>query len=606
MKPYNLSDGTIITLLPKPFAQGGEGDLHDILSPHQYSQYVAKIYKTDKQTQAREQKIRYMIANPPAFQAQNGHEAIIWAKKMLFQSGKFVGFLMLRAKGIKLEPLCYLSVPKKYAADWGYFDFDRPQALQYRLKLCLNIAIILHQIHQTGHYALGDLKPENIMVNAEGLVSMLDLDSMEIRDGEQILYVAPVATPEYTPSEQQQNRRQKGDKINWDKFSIAVIFYRMLCGLHPFAGACHRPFDKLSTVPDLIGAGLFPNGKSRKHFAQVPPPHDYFHRLDKGLQQLFLTCFDDGHTNPNSRPTAGAWVLQLTRSIDICAFQAEQPILKLRPVLPKVRQKILTAATASPAKKAVALAPPKAIKPIALSKIISILLLSLVLVLAFLVVLWTEEQRKSALAEQKAVEEQSENYYREPKPQNIIAVSQSQVIEKKDYSKVPPSQRPLTREQREIRKADALLEQPQDLPPKKKTLSKQEQIDADLAAIEAKTRLNEKELELLTQTPETEADFGTAIEKAIAKEKVASKALDQQLNALPPEDAQRVRNNQYIRFAEGGLYGFRDFKSNKVVIAPKYRAAGHFKDGFAEVVDEKGNVFTIDKSGFCVKDCPGW
>jgi serine/threonine protein kinase len=605
MKPYKISDGTVLMLSPKPFAQGGEGDLYEVFFPQQYSQYVAKIYKPDKQTQKRAEKIRYMIANPPVFEAQNGHEAIIWAKKMVFRGNTFVGFLMLRAKGIKLEPLCYLTVPKKYAADWAYFNFDQPRALQFRLKLCLNIAIILHKIHQTGHYALGDLKPENIMVTADGLVSMLDLDSIEIRDGKQILFAAPVATPEYTPSEHQKSSFRADNKTNWDKFSLGVIFYRMLCGLHPFTGACHHPFHKLNTVPELIGAGLFANGQSRKYFARVPPPHGYFNRLDKGLQQLFLNCFDAGHKNPDSRPSAGDWVLQLTRSIQILAFQSEQPIFRLNPVLPQVRQKIMATATASKPKNVVAAAVPKPIKPIALSKIVAVLFLGFVVVLAFLVLLWSTTQNQIALEEEKTLEEQAKNYYREPKPKNIIAVSQSQVIEKKDFSKVPPSQRPLTREQLEIRKANALLEQ-QNFAPKKKTLSTQQQMDADLAAIKENTILNEKKMELLTQIAEIEANFGTAMEKAIAKEKVRQKAFDQQLNALPPEDAQRVRNNQYIRFAENGLYGFRDFKLNKVVIAAKYRAAGHFKDGLVEVVDEKGNVFTIDKSGFCVKDCPGW
>ncbi|WP_374758338.1 hypothetical protein [Thermonema sp.] len=69
----------------------------------------------------------------------------------------------------------------------------------YRLRTAFNICAAVHALHQKG-YVIGDLKPVNIFVLPNGLISIADLDSIQIHTKEGH-FPSMAVTPEYAPPE---------------------------------------------------------------------------------------------------------------------------------------------------------------------------------------------------------------------------------------------------------------------------------------------------------------------------------------------------------------------------------------------------------------------
>lgn len=310
MQKVKLSNDTIIEIDSIPFASGGEADVYDILSPSNYSKQVLKIYKTDKRTKSKENKLNFLIGNKPNLIPLNDHHSVIWPIHIAFISNKFVGYTMPKASGIKLELLCHPKLPKNLSKEWDKFSFQTPGSIEARLKLCYNISAALSQIHSFGSYVLVDMKPDNVMVKPDGLISIIDIDSTEIIKNGSLLFPAQVATPEYTPPEYYRTIKDIEKNIiteTWDRFSIAIIFYRLLFGIHPFTASLKSPYEALTNISDIVQKGFLPSGRNKDKFKVVPPPHKNFQKIDIQIQHLFLNALEESHTNANLRPTTDDW-----------------------------------------------------------------------------------------------------------------------------------------------------------------------------------------------------------------------------------------------------------------------------------------------------------
>ena len=85
-----LSNDTVIEIENSPFASGGEADVYEITSPTNYTKQVLKIYKTEKRTKSKEDKINFLIANKPNLVPLNDHHSVIWPIHTAYISNKFV------------------------------------------------------------------------------------------------------------------------------------------------------------------------------------------------------------------------------------------------------------------------------------------------------------------------------------------------------------------------------------------------------------------------------------------------------------------------------------------------------------------------------------
>ncbi len=132
--------------------------------------------------------------------------------------------------------------------------------LETAVKILVKLSETLTYAHDRGILHL-DLKPENIMVGAYGEVFIMDWGAARVYDvekytqslqtfSEQIEQDNPqqenedlfIGTPQYMSPEQTIQRRDTLTPAS-DIFSLGVLFYQMLAGIHPFKG---KSFEDLT------------------------------------------------------------------------------------------------------------------------------------------------------------------------------------------------------------------------------------------------------------------------------------------------------------------------------------------------------------------------
>ncbi len=311
----------IITVEEKHFASGGEGKVHKIISPDRYLNCCVKLYEAKYRTQTRQTKIEFLIKNAHAH-LQNDDLMVCFPQELVFIDQQFAGFIMQLAfeDSIQLESLCTPSIRTVYTL---HQDFDRKlfDAFQKRLQLCLNLAVPIHLVHSLNKYVFVDIKPQNILVDPHSKISIIDIDSIQISENKQVLHSAHVNTPDYIPPEWQGVViKNKYIPVEWDRFAVAIIFYRVLFGIHPYAASFNPPYAHLTTIPDLIKNGFFVQGRHKKAITILPAPHALFTQLDSKLQRLFIAAFEDSLHKPGKRPTLDQWGKTLFNTVKPAGF----------------------------------------------------------------------------------------------------------------------------------------------------------------------------------------------------------------------------------------------------------------------------------------------
>ncbi|MBN3928037.1 PDZ domain-containing protein [Nostoc sp. NMS4] len=296
------STGQSITLLGEPKISG-EAEVWQT----NRNGYLAKIYHD--QTPERVQKLAVMIAHRPKEPNSHlNHISFAWPKSVLKDAqANCVGFLMPEIKEGK--ELIDIYNPKrrkhlKLEVDWRFLH-----------TTALNIASIIEAIHISG-YVLGDIKPQNILVNDRALPSIIDTDSFQVRNpvnGK--IYRCPVGSPDYTPPELIDKDFSSIDQTEvHDRFRLAVIIYQLLFGGEsPFAGKWIGTGETPETN-ELIRQGLWLYAPNR--LIQPVERTIILEIVHPEVQRCFLRCFNDGYQNPNLRPTAGDWVKALRLAVN--------------------------------------------------------------------------------------------------------------------------------------------------------------------------------------------------------------------------------------------------------------------------------------------------
>lgn len=323
---YYISDTNLTSLVleEKPLGKGGQACVYRIVFPGFLGDCCAKIYHKECSVEQVE-RLQYMIHHPPKVLKTSAF-CICWPKGLVYDKNKMVvGFYMPTAfpNSRDLYILSYYAKGKTIAerfkknTDWfGKYERNTSEGMMNRLKMIANISQAFYQIHKSGNYVVLDIKPMNILATSTGRISVVDTDSFQIAEADRILFSAAAATPEYcAPEFDEQFIQNRPFTVSNDLFSLSVIYYQIIMGVHPFTGVRLLPpynTEEYSELKPVIHRSLFVYGCNKRYIEKLNPnPHAFFERMPRTLQMMFIRAFDA----PNYRPAMEEWCKELFKII---------------------------------------------------------------------------------------------------------------------------------------------------------------------------------------------------------------------------------------------------------------------------------------------------
>lgn len=293
---------------------GGEGSIYAL---DELPDLVAKVYLRPGRSTG--PKLTLMVDNPPEMPAGRGHVSIAWPVDTLCDAPpastqNVVGFLMPRIGSGQPVNQCYSPIARRQK--FPHYNY------KHLCAIAINIAIAVNAIHAQ-NYVIGDLNETNIMVNENGLVTLIDTDSFQVIDQSGgIVYRSPVGKAEYTPAELQGHSFDAVDRDQYhDRFGLAVIIFQLLMeGRHPYAGR-YLGQDEPPAIEDSIARGYFLHSENRAIPFVDGPGYMPWASLDGSIGDLFRLCFETGYDRRTVRPTPAMWeeaISQAARSLVTC------------------------------------------------------------------------------------------------------------------------------------------------------------------------------------------------------------------------------------------------------------------------------------------------
>jgi WD40 repeat protein len=279
--------------LTKKLASSGEGTVWTTNLPG----FLAKLYHTP--TEDRIQKLRIMVDHPPQNPMRHHHHiTFAWPQDLIQdETGQCLGFLMPEiVDGVKLSIVYNPKLRSRKAPRFNWY---------YLHTAALNFALALKSLHEES-YVVGDIKPQNLLVNNRALISVIDTDSFQVIDpNTQAIYRCLVGSEGFTPAELLGKDLATLDQTEvHDRFRLGVMIYLLLFGDQPFKGKWVGRGESPQPT-DLIRDGFWPYASNS--MVQPGPNTIPLSIIHPQLQVCFQRCFTEGHRNPHARPSAQNW-----------------------------------------------------------------------------------------------------------------------------------------------------------------------------------------------------------------------------------------------------------------------------------------------------------
>lgn len=300
---------------------GGEGEVYAIKGKNNL---VAKLYYSNKlkpttfnsnPRQLLKEKIQTMLDQPVNAYTPKGVLIVAWPQDIIYDaSGEFVGYTMPRVQS--KYHIFAASRKRERMALYPNYTWKTAVTIAY------NLAMAVWNVNSTGA-VVGDMNPNNVMVDEYGHITLIDTDSFDIinrRTGK--TYKCSVGVPEMLPPELQ--GVDLADPVNkftekTDGFSLSIhVFNLLMNNCHPF-GVSGMKKSKSSTsnspVAKQIARGECPYVTGGK--GKTSPDAPDVAMLPKEIRELFDRAFRYDvvtavkATTIAQRPSAQEWMFAL-------------------------------------------------------------------------------------------------------------------------------------------------------------------------------------------------------------------------------------------------------------------------------------------------------
>jgi rRNA-processing protein FCF1 len=264
-------DGSPVTLR-RSVASGGEGTIFELDDTTK----LCKIYRPEKLTVDRQLKIELMLSRTVA------DKTICWPEYAVYDGiGTFRGFVMPRASGSAL-PLGH-TILKPYPFLKNNPTWTRRHTAQLSLSILEKIQY-LHSIN----VRIGDINPQNILMQDENNVFFVDCDSYQVEG-----YPCPVGTVNFTaPEIQGSDFRTFLRTDQHELFSVATLLFMLFMpGKTPYS---HQGGgDGAANIKQMH----FPYALGERNSCGAPegPWRFCWSHLSKWIKEEFDLCFNAEH-----------------------------------------------------------------------------------------------------------------------------------------------------------------------------------------------------------------------------------------------------------------------------------------------------------------------
>lgn len=304
--------------LENKIGSGGEGTIYSIKC---ISNSVAKIYFDSKlqgtQRTFLKEKIETMIDQPVRAYVNNVLY-VAWPQDVLFDAtGLFVGYIMPKVNS--KYHIFAASRERERVMLFPKYSWRTAVTVAYNLATAVKI------VHDSGA-VIGDMNPNNIMIDNNGLITLIDTDSFTIKNKRtKKTYKCGVGISEMLAPELQ-GRDLRDEKSIFseksDDFSLAIhIFNLLMNNCHPFGCLNHNRMQSSTSMNPLVKNivnGYCPYVNGKKGSLAAPD----IKMLPESIQKLFKRAFYYTSSSAilsdtiKKRPSASEWQVELRKVLD--------------------------------------------------------------------------------------------------------------------------------------------------------------------------------------------------------------------------------------------------------------------------------------------------
>ena len=287
---YILGDKVRDNIYYEVFAVNGNNNIvAKIFRKKNYGIRSNEDYFTEK-----EEKLKAMTDKKITYRV-DGVVRLEWPLDILYKEGEFVGCIVPELISfVSFDKIIYPGI-NTFGQRKRLSEFYPNYTWKYSVQIAYNLAWTVQYAHSLG-IVIGDLSFVNILINPEiGAVSIINCDEFDITDeksGKRFpcdQCFEDLAAPELQIADEYRDRFSR----ETDSFSLAVLIFELLMGVHPFSGIASMPVfshKKICGNVDIL-EGNCPYVRKCSN-VRIPPWAPDFSMLPEGVQNLFRKTFD--------------------------------------------------------------------------------------------------------------------------------------------------------------------------------------------------------------------------------------------------------------------------------------------------------------------------